>query len=136
MTATSRNDMRAKYARSARTRFHVYFPIDPVADSEAYAGRKKQLVARIEFCDPNAIDAGRFIHGYNTPSITVVVNERIIDAWLADALDGKIDVIITKSVSHFARNTVDSLTTVRALQGKGVEVFFQKEGIWTFDARG
>ncbi|MDK8663823.1 recombinase family protein [Corynebacterium coyleae] len=53
-----------------------------------------------------------------------------------DALDGKIDLIITKSVSRFARNTVDSLTTVRALKDKGVEVFFEKEGIWTFDAKG
>lgn len=36
-----------------------------------------------------------------------------------DALDGKIDLIITKSVSRFARNTVDSLTTVRELKEKG-----------------
>lgn len=55
---------------------------------------------------------------------------------VTDALDGKIDLIITKSVSHFVRNTVDSLTTVRALKDKGVEVFFEKEGIWTFDAKG
>lgn len=55
---------------------------------------------------------------------------------VADALDGKIDLIITKSVSRFARNTVDSLTTVRALKDKGVEVYFEKENIWTFDAKG
>lgn len=55
---------------------------------------------------------------------------------VTDALDGKIDLIITKSVSRFARNTVDSLTTVRALKDKGVEVYFEKEGIWTFDAKG
>ena len=35
---------------------------------------------------------------------------------IADALDGKIDLIVTKSVSRFARNTVDSLTTVRQLK--------------------
>jgi len=44
-----------------------------------------------------------------------------------DALDGKINLIITKSVSRFARNTVDSLTTVRQLKEKGVEVYFEKE---------
>ena len=44
-----------------------------------------------------------------------------------DALDGKIDLIVIKSVSRFARNTVDSLTTVRKLKEKGVEVYFQKE---------
>ena len=55
---------------------------------------------------------------------------------VADALDGKIDLIVTKSVSRFARNTVDSLTTVRKLKEKGVEVFFEKENIYTLDSKG
>ena len=55
---------------------------------------------------------------------------------IADALDGKIDLIVTKSVSRFARNTVDSLTTVRKLKDKGVEVYFEKENIWTMDSKG
>ncbi|NLD51219.1 MAG: recombinase family protein, partial [Clostridiaceae bacterium] len=50
---------------------------------------------------------------------------------IADALDGKIDLIVTKSVSRFARNTVDSLTNVRKLKDKGVEIYFEKENIWT-----
>ena len=53
-----------------------------------------------------------------------------------DALDGKIDLIVTKSVSRFARNTVDSLTTVRKLKDAGVEVYFEKENIWTLDSKG
>lgn len=53
-----------------------------------------------------------------------------------DALAGKIDLIVTKSVSRFARNTVDSLTTVRKLKEAGVEVYFQKENIYTFDGKG
>lgn len=57
-------------------------------------------------------------------------------AMVANALDGKIDLIVTKSVSRFARNTVDSLTTVRTLKEHGVEVYFEKENIWTFDAKG
>jgi len=55
---------------------------------------------------------------------------------IQDALDGKIDLIVTKSVSRFARNTVDSLTTIRNLKEKGVECFFEKENIWTFDGKG
>ncbi len=58
------------------------------------------------------------------------------NSMIADALDGKIDLIITKSVSRFARNTVDSLTTVRTLKEHGVEVYFEKENIWTFDGKG
>ncbi|MCR4586590.1 MAG: recombinase family protein [Lachnospiraceae bacterium] len=53
-----------------------------------------------------------------------------------DAMRGKIDLILTKSVSRFARNTVDSLTTVRKLKDKGVEIYFEKENIWTLDAKG
>src|SRR5699024_7837878 len=55
---------------------------------------------------------------------------------ITDALAGKIDLIVTKSVSRFARNTVDSLTTVRKLKEKGVEVYFQKENIYTLDSKG
>ena len=55
---------------------------------------------------------------------------------IQDAVDGKIDLIVTKSVSRFARNTVDSLTTIRSLKEKGVECFFEKENIWTFDGKG
>lgn len=55
---------------------------------------------------------------------------------VADALVGKIDLIVTKSVSRFARNTVDSLTTVRQLKKKGVEIYFEKENIWTLDSKG
>ena len=55
---------------------------------------------------------------------------------ISDALAGKIDIIITKSVSRFARNTVDSLVTIRQLKEKGVEVFFEKENIYTFDSKG
>lgn len=55
---------------------------------------------------------------------------------IADAIAGKIDLIITKSVSRFARNTVDSLTTVRKLKDKGIEIYFEKENIWTLDAKG
>jgi DNA invertase Pin-like site-specific DNA recombinase len=57
---------------------------------------------------------------------------RMID----DALAGKIDLIVTKSVSRFARNTVDSLQTIRKLKEHKVEVSFEKEGIRTFDSKG
>ena len=55
---------------------------------------------------------------------------------LDDALAGKIDLIVTKSVSRFARNTVDSLQTIRKLKEHKVEVYFEKESIKTFDSKG
>ncbi len=63
-------------------------------------------------------------------------NREGFNQMVRDALDGKIDLIVTKSVSRFARNTVDSLMTVRKLKEKGVEVYFEKEGIYTLDSKG
>ncbi len=54
---------------------------------------------------------------------------------IEDAREGKIDLILTKSLSRFARNTVDTLTIVRELRSIGVEVFFEKENIYSSDTK-
>ena len=54
---------------------------------------------------------------------------------IKDALDGKINLIITKSISRFARNTLDTISYVRKLKEKGVGVFFEKENLWTLDSK-
>jgi len=54
---------------------------------------------------------------------------------IEDALDGKINLIITKSISRFARNTLDTIKFVRTLKDKGVEVYFEKENLWTRDSK-
>lgn len=83
-------------------------------------------------------DDWEFISVYTDEGITGT-NTKHRDGFnrmVQDALDGKIDLIVTKSVSRFARNTVDSLTTVRKLKEKGVEIYFEKENIWTLDSKG
>lgn len=52
-----------------------------------------------------------------------------------DAMNGKIDLILTKSISRFARNTVDALTVTRQLKSYNIEVFFEKENISSMDAQ-
>jgi DNA invertase Pin-like site-specific DNA recombinase len=69
-------------------------------------------------------------------SATSTAKREGFKSMVADALAGKLDLIITKSVSRFARNTVDTLTTVRNLKEKGVEVYFEKENIYTLDSKG
>src|SRR5699024_9654774 len=49
---------------------------------------------------------------------------------------GKIDLIITKSISRFARNTLDCLHYIRQLKEKNIAVYFEKENIKTTDAKG
>ena len=79
-----------------------------------------------------------FISVYTDEGISAVNTKRRegFNRMIADALVGKIDLIVTKSVSRFARNTVDSLVTVRKLKEKGVEVYFEKENIYTLDSKG
>ena len=52
---------------------------------------------------------------------------------IADAKEGAFDLIITKEISRFARNTLDSLQYTRELLGWGVGVFFQNDNINTLD---
>lgn len=55
---------------------------------------------------------------------------------LTDARAGKFDVVITKSITRFARNTVTLLKTVRELKELGIEVLFEKENMSSFSADG
>ena len=55
---------------------------------------------------------------------------------LEDCENGKIDIILVKSISRFARNTVDLLDTVRHLKGLGIEVRFEKENINSLSSDG
>ena len=79
-----------------------------------------------------------FVRVYTDEGISAVNTKKRegFNQMVRDALDGKIDLIVTKSVSRFARNTVDSLVTVRKLKEKGVEVYFEKENIYTLDSKG
>ncbi len=54
---------------------------------------------------------------------------------IIDCKAGKIDVIITKSISRFAHNTLDCLNYVRMLKELGIEVIFEKENIRTMDSK-
>ncbi|WDC83322.1 recombinase family protein [Caloramator sp. mosi_1] len=79
-----------------------------------------------------------FVNVYTDEGISTTSTKKRdgFNRMIEDALSGKIDLIITKSVSRFARNTVDTLTTVRKLKEKGVEVYFEKENIYTMDSKG
>jgi len=83
-------------------------------------------------------DDWQFVDVYTDEGIsaTTTAKREGFKRMINDALGGKIDLIVTKSVSRFARNTVDSLQTIRKLKENGVEVYFEKENIWTFDGKG
>src|SRR5574344_292146 len=55
---------------------------------------------------------------------------------IAECMDGNIDMVITKSISRFARNTLDCLQYIRQLKDKNISVYLEKENINTMDAKG
>ena len=55
---------------------------------------------------------------------------------ISDCRKGLIDLVITKSVSRFARNTVDLLSTCRELREYGVDVFFENQNIHSVSSEG
>jgi len=83
-------------------------------------------------------DNWQFVEVYTDKGITGVSTRKRegFNRMIADALAGKIDLIITKSVSRFARNTVDTLTAIRELKEHGVEVYFEEQNIYTLDGKG
>lgn len=84
--------------------------------------------------NPNWKNAG--IYADDGKSATNTKKRDDFNAMIGDALDGKIEMILTKSVSRFARNTVDALITIRKLKEKNVAVVFEKEGVNTLDGTG
>ncbi|OFK24143.1 recombinase family protein [Olsenella sp. HMSC062G07] len=79
----------------------------------------------------------RFAGIYSDGGLTGTSEKRAgLQDMLRDCEDGKIDIILTKSISRFARNTVDLLKTVRHLKELGVSVRFEKENIDSLTADG
>ncbi len=69
-------------------------------------------------------------------SATSTKNREQFNAMIEDCKAGKIDMIFTKSISRFARNTLDCLKYIRLLKEINIPVFFEKESINTMDAKG
>ena len=78
-----------------------------------------------------------YINVYADEGITGTSTKKRVEfnKMIVDALEGKISLIVTKSISRFARNTLDTISYVRRLKDNGIEVFFEKENVWTMDPK-
>lgn len=76
-----------------------------------------------------------FVKGYIDEGLSGISTKRRenFNRMIDDAKEGKFDLIITKEISRFARNTLDSIQFTRQLLSDGVGVFFQNDNINTFD---
>ena len=109
-----------KVAAYARVSMQSERMMHSISAQVSYYSKLIQKNPDWEYAGVYAVD---FISGTNT------VKRDEFKRMLADCEKGKIDIILTKSISRFARNTVDLLKTVRDLKAKGIEVRFEKENI-------
>ena len=104
---TSRNHMKPKDGKSARPRFHVYFPHDPISDGEVCAALKKAIQQKFSFFDAKALDSARFIFGY--PAETILWHEGEITIDCIVKLQGGREIPQGQrnaTMSHFAGRVV------------------------------
>ena len=91
------------------------------------------------FCKPNAMQCNwNVLQKYIDEGITGTQAKKrpAFLRMLEDARAGKFDLIVTREVCRFARNTVDTLVTTRELKNLGIEVYFVEDNIWTMDGDG
>lgn len=102
----SRNNGKPKDGKSARPRFHVYFPHDPIIDREACAALKRAIQQKFPFFDSHALDAARFIFGNPTEEILWHEGEITIDCVVKTQERGIPQGQRNSTLSHFAGRVV------------------------------
>ena len=124
-----------KKAEKPKLRVAAYCRVSTDSDEQA-TSYDAQIEHYTEYIskNPDWVLAGIFADDGITGTNTKKRDEfnRMIDECHA----GNIDMIITKSISRFARNTLDCLKYIRELKDKNIPVFFEKESINTMDSKG
>jgi P4 family phage/plasmid primase-like protien len=119
--------MQPKGSKSARPRFHIYFPIPAVKDSNVYAQLKQKIAAAFPYFDNNALDSARLLFGVENPQVEIYKgNKSIMDFVDFETWDNEQDI-----VPEGQRNTTMSRFAGRILKRYGVsdrayEIFLEK----------
>lgn len=96
----SRNHMKDKGVKSARPRFHVYFPIKEIKNADEYTDYKAKIQAEFPYFDDNALDAARFIYGTSNPEVELYEGESSIIDFLQEDVFAKLDDKVIESGSR------------------------------------
>lgn len=127
-----REELRFKSIRDIPLRVTYYARVSSERDEQLNSLNNQQLYYE-EYIKSNP--KWTYVKGYVDEGITGITTKkrenfhRMID----DAIAGKFDYIVTKEISRFARNTLDSIGYTRQLLSNGVAVFFQNDNINTLD---
>ena len=127
-----RQQLRTKSLYDISLRVTYYARVSSESD-EQLNSLGNQIQYYEDFIRRNA--AWTFVPGYIDEGLSGISTKRRenFNRMIDDAAEGTFDLIITKEISRFARNTLDSIQFTRQLLGCGVGVFFQNDNINTFD---
>lgn len=127
----SRNHMKEKNGRTARPKFHCFFPIPEQMDPDAYSAMKRQVQTIFTFFDPNALDAARFFFGTPKPVVDFFDGDLTISDYLADYAFETMEMSDSTVIPEGSRNSTLSHFAGRVLKryGNTDEAYeaFQKE---------
>lgn len=84
---SSRNHWKSKENKTARPRFHVYFPIQPINDPDDYRQTKEAILNFFPYFDANAMDSARLIFGVEQPTIEFVDGKHFVTDILVDTFE-------------------------------------------------
>lgn len=118
-----------------KLRVAAYCRVSTDSDEQA-ASYEDQVEHYTEFIQKNTEWEFAGIYADDGISGTNTKNRDEFNRMIEDCEAGTIDMIITKSISRFARNTLDCLKYIRQLKDKNIPVFFEKEAINAMDAKG
>ena len=102
----SRHNQKVKDRKSARPRFHVYFPHDPITEGDACAALKRAIQKQFPFFDGKALDSARFIFGNPTQEILWHEGEITIDCIVKPQEKGIPQGQRNSTMSHFAGRVI------------------------------
>ena len=127
-----RQQLRTKSLYDIPLRVTYYARVSSESD-EQLNSLGNQIQYYEDFIRRNA--AWTFVPGYIDEGLSGISTKRRenFNRMIDDAAEGTFDLIITKEISRFARNTLDSIQFTQQLLGCGVGVFFQNDNINTFD---
>ena len=115
-----------KELKEKEIRVAAYIRVSTISLEESFSSQAKHYYNKI-----TENENWRLVNIYGDEAITgtSIKNRKQFMKMIYDALNGEIDLILTKSISRFARNTVDSLNYIRMLKEKNVSVYFEEENI-------